>query len=82
MALTTKTAVFHIGSRRQEELSHLVTEAFLGWLVTDGYAASAFSSQKTEMFGSSDSPPRSPLLEQLMPSNHPKSIVRFGLLWS
>ena len=39
MALTTKTAVFHIGSRRQEELSHLVTEAFLGWLVTDGYAA-------------------------------------------
>lgn len=37
VAVTTKTAVFHIGSRRQEELSHLVTEAFLGWLVTDGY---------------------------------------------
>ena len=39
VALTTKTAVFHIGSRRKEELSHLVTEAFLGWLVTDGYGA-------------------------------------------
>jgi transposase len=39
VAVTTKTAVFHIGSRRQEELSHLVTEAFLGWLVTDGYVA-------------------------------------------
>ena len=37
VAVTTKTAVFHIGSRRKEELSHLVTEAFLGWLVTDGY---------------------------------------------
>ena len=37
--MTTKTAVFHIGSRRKEELSHLVTEAFLGWLVTDGYGA-------------------------------------------
>ena len=39
VAITTKTAVFHIGSRRKEELSHLVTEAFLGWLITDGYAA-------------------------------------------
>ncbi|MEM8780940.1 MAG: IS66 family transposase [Cyanobacteria bacterium P01_G01_bin.49] len=39
VAVTTKTAVFHIGSRRKEELSHLVTEAFLGWLITDGYAA-------------------------------------------
>ena len=39
VALTTKTAVFHIGSRKKEELSHLVTEAFLGWLVTDGYRA-------------------------------------------
>lgn len=37
VAVGTKTAVFHIGSRRKEELSHLVTEAFLGWLVTDGY---------------------------------------------
>jgi transposase len=39
VAVTNKTAVFHIGSRRQEELSHLVTEAFLGWLISDGYAA-------------------------------------------
>ncbi len=39
VAVTTKTAVFHIGSRRQEELSYLVTEAFVGWLISDGYAA-------------------------------------------
>ncbi len=39
MAVSTKTAVFHIGSRRKEELSHLVQEAFLGWLITDGYGA-------------------------------------------
>ena len=38
VAISTKTAVFHIGSRRKEELSHLVTEAFLAWLITDGYA--------------------------------------------
>jgi IS1 family transposase len=38
VAVTTKTAVFHIGSRRKEELSHLVQEAFMGWLVSDGYA--------------------------------------------
>ena len=39
VAVSTKTAVFHIGSRRKEELSFLVTEAFLGWLISDGYAA-------------------------------------------
>ncbi len=39
VAVSTKTAVFHIGSRRKEELSHLVQEAFLGWLITDGYGA-------------------------------------------
>jgi len=38
VALTTKIAVFHIGSRRKEELSYLVTEAFIGWLISDGYA--------------------------------------------
>ncbi len=32
VAVTTKTAVFHIGSRRKEELSHLVLDAFIGWL--------------------------------------------------
>jgi transposase len=37
VAVTTKTAVFQIGSRRKEELSHLVKHAFVGWLVTDGY---------------------------------------------
>ena len=39
VAVTTKTAVFHIGSRRKEELSHVVREAFVGWLISDGYAA-------------------------------------------
>lgn len=39
VAVTTKTAVFRIGSRRKEELSHLITEAFIGWLISDGYAA-------------------------------------------
>lgn len=39
VAVTTSTAVFHIGSRRKEELSYLVTEAFMGWLISDGYAA-------------------------------------------
>lgn len=55
VAVSTKTAVFHIGSRRKEELSYLVTETFMGWLVTDGYAASAVLSQKAKVFGSSDS---------------------------
>lgn len=39
VALSTKTAVFQIGSRRKEELSYLVKEAFMGWLITDGYGA-------------------------------------------
>ena len=39
VTLSTKTAIFHLGSRRKEELSHLVTEAFIGWLISDGYAA-------------------------------------------
>jgi IS1 family transposase len=46
VAVTTQTAVFHIGSRRKEELSHLVKEAFLGWLVSDGYAAYRFHPQR------------------------------------
>jgi len=37
--VTATTAVFHIGSRRKEELTTLIGEAFLGWLVTDGYGA-------------------------------------------
>lgn len=37
VAISGQTAVYHIGSRRKEELLYLVTEAFVGWLVTDGY---------------------------------------------
>jgi transposase len=39
VAITSTIAVYHIGSRRKEELLHLITDAFLGWLVTDGYGA-------------------------------------------
>ncbi len=39
VAITSTIAVFHIGSRRKEELLHLLSEAFVGWLVTDGYGA-------------------------------------------
>ena len=39
VAINRKTAVFHIGSRRKEELSYLVQETFMGWLITDGYKA-------------------------------------------
>ena len=39
VAISNKTAVYHIGSRRKEELLYLVTEAFVGWLVTDGYSS-------------------------------------------
>lgn len=39
VAITNTIAVYHIGSRRKEELLHLVSEAFVGWLVTDGYGA-------------------------------------------
>jgi IS1 family transposase len=39
VAMSATIAVYHIGSRRKEELLHFITEAFVGWLVTDGYAA-------------------------------------------
>lgn len=39
VAITSTIAVFHIGSRRKEELFCLITSAFVGWLVTDGYGA-------------------------------------------
>ena len=39
VAVTATVVVFRIGSRRKEELAALIGEAFLGWLVTDGYAA-------------------------------------------
>ncbi len=39
VAINTKTAVFRIAPRTKEEFKHLVTEAFRGWLITDGYGA-------------------------------------------
>ena len=39
VAATATTIVYRIGSRRKEELAALIGEAFLGWLVTDGYVA-------------------------------------------
>lgn len=37
IAISATIAVFHIGSRRKEELFTLITTAFVGWLVSDGY---------------------------------------------
>jgi hypothetical protein len=39
VATTAMTTVFRVASRRKEELTALIGEAFLGWLVTDGYVA-------------------------------------------
>jgi transposase len=39
VAVTTTTIVYRIGSRRKEELAALIGDAFLGWLITDGYGA-------------------------------------------
>jgi hypothetical protein len=39
VATTALATIFRIGSRRKEELTELIGEAFLGWLVTDGYLA-------------------------------------------
>ncbi|WP_238993712.1 IS66 family transposase [Calothrix sp. PCC 6303] len=39
VAITSTIAVYHIGSRRKEELLRLISQAFVGWLVTDGYGA-------------------------------------------
>jgi transposase len=39
VAVTATTIVYRIGSRRKEELAALIGDAFLGWLVTDGYGA-------------------------------------------
>jgi IS1 family transposase len=36
VAITSTTAVFFIGRRTKQALLHLVTAAFIGWLVTDG----------------------------------------------
>jgi transposase len=39
VAVSATTVVFRIGSRGREELTGLIGEAFLGWLVSDGYVA-------------------------------------------
>ncbi|MEN9521478.1 MAG: hypothetical protein RLZZ381_4066 [Cyanobacteriota bacterium] len=39
VAIESKTAVFRIAPRTKQEFKHLVTEAFVGWLITDGYGA-------------------------------------------
>ena len=39
VVLSSTTAIFHIGSRQGEEIRDLIGDAFLGWLVSDGYAA-------------------------------------------
>jgi transposase len=37
VALSSTTAIFKIASRRAEEVRDLIGDAFLGWLVSDGY---------------------------------------------
>ena len=39
VVLTKTTAVFHIGSRRHEEIRDLLGDAIVGWLISDGYGA-------------------------------------------
>ncbi len=39
VAISKLTAVYIIGTRKKEELLKLITAAFLGWLITDGYGA-------------------------------------------
>jgi transposase len=39
VAVTSNAVVYHIGSRRKEELVKLIGEAFFGWIVSDGYIA-------------------------------------------
>jgi len=39
VAISNRVAVFYIGTRKKTELLQLITTAFMGWLVTDGYLA-------------------------------------------
>jgi hypothetical protein len=39
VAISQTTAIYRIGTRKKEELLELITEAFFGWLITDGYGA-------------------------------------------
>lgn len=39
ISVTAQIAVYRVGSRKKEIFVELVTEAFLGWLISDGYRA-------------------------------------------
>ena len=39
VAISHNIAIYQIGTRKKEQLLKLITEAFFGWLVTDGYGA-------------------------------------------
>jgi transposase len=39
VAIESQTAVFRIAPRTKQEFKHLVRDAFVGWLITDGYGA-------------------------------------------
>jgi transposase len=39
VAIESQTAVFRIAPRTKQEFKHLITETFVGWLITDGYGA-------------------------------------------
>jgi hypothetical protein len=39
VAISQRTAIYRIGTRKKAELLELITAAFLGWLITDGYGA-------------------------------------------
>ena len=39
VAISRRTAIYRIGSRKKTELLHLIMASFCGWLVTDGYSA-------------------------------------------
>ncbi len=39
VAISELTAVYHIGTRKKVELLKLITAAYIGWLISDGYMA-------------------------------------------
>ncbi len=39
VAVSVQVVVYHIGTRKKEELLKLITDSFFGWLITDGYLA-------------------------------------------
>lgn len=39
VAISKRIAVYLIGTRKKEELLKLITSAFIGWLISDGYGA-------------------------------------------